>query len=147
MEGLNSSFDFKLFRASFQVFVDPSKCSNHNKYYRHPMFQNFLSSLISFKHVSLIVRSLFFILWSTLSNPFSSLLKPLGIVPSAPIIIGVTVTFMFHNFLSSVAPFNYFYLFVFFDFQSVICRDSKIDKSAGSLFFVNYYLVMFSGRG
>ena len=39
--------------------------------------------------------------------PISNSFKPLGIVPSAPITIGITVTFMFHSFFSSLAKSKY----------------------------------------
>ena len=38
------------------------------------------------------------------SNPFTN---PLGIVPSAPITIGINATFMFHSFFSSLAKSRY----------------------------------------
>ena len=46
-----------------------------------------------------------------ISNSFSPFTKPLGIVPSAPITIGITVTFMFHSFFSSQTRSKYLSLF------------------------------------
>ena len=62
----------------------------------------------------------------------SSYIKPLEIVPSAPITNGITVTFMFHIFFSSQASScNKSLISQFF---SVVCWDSKIYYSIGSLF-------------
>ena len=48
-----------------------------------------------------------------ISIPSSLFTKPLVIVPSAPVTIGITVTFMFHSYFSSLARSMYFYLFSF----------------------------------
>ena len=45
--------------------------------------------------------------------------NPLVAVPSPPIIISITVTFMFHSFFNSLAGSQYL-LFAFFQFYSVI---------------------------
>ena len=47
---------------------------------------------------------------SNASGPFT---KPLRIVPSTTITIGITITFMFHNFFSSQARSKYLSLFLF----------------------------------
>ena len=53
------------------------------------------------------------------SNPLTNLL---GSVPSAPIIIGITVTLMLHSLLALYhGPRTCLFFFIFFDFQSVIC--------------------------
>ena len=75
------------------------------------------------------------------SKSFSPFNSPLVTVTSAPITIGIIVTFMFHIF------FFYFpskvevliLVFTFFQFYSVVSRDSKIYNFAGSLFLVDYY--------
>ena len=55
------------------------------------------------------------------SNSSRFLTNPLGTVPNAPIIIGITVTFMFHNFLVLRQPASTCVsLFVFFDFIIII---------------------------
>ena len=46
--------------------------------------------------------------FSPFTNPFTN---PLVTVPSAKIIIGITVTFMFHSFFSSLARYRYLSLF------------------------------------
>ena len=57
---------------------------------------------------------------STSCNP---LIKLLGIILSAPITIGIIVTFMFHSFFSSLARSTYLSQFIFFDFNSVFLQD------------------------
>ena len=46
-----------------------------------------------------------------ISNSSSPLLKPLGMIQSTPIIIGINVTFMFHCVFGSLAMSKYFSLF------------------------------------
>ena len=65
--------------------------------------------------------------------------NPLVIVPKAPIIIGVIVTFMFYSFFNSLAKSRYLSFFSHFQFYSVVSRDSKVDNFANSLFFVDFY--------
>ena len=48
-----------------------------------------------------------------ISNSFNSFTKPLWIVPSTPIIICITVTFIFHSFFSSLARSKYLFHFSF----------------------------------
>ena len=85
-----------------------------------------------------------------ISKSANLLTKRLGTVASAPVIIGITVSFIFHNFflvpwqgLSTSSPFT------FFDFHSVVCRDGKINYMASSLFLFflfNYLKLWSSGR-
>ena len=61
-------------------------------------------------------------------------------VPIAQITIGITVTSMFYSIFNSLARSRYLSLFfIFFQFDSVVCRDSKVHNSAISFFLVNYY--------
>ena len=84
--------------------------------------------------------SLFSILWSIyclddplISKPSSPCTNPLVTVPSATITTGITVTFMFHSFFSSLA--SSMYLIAFFHFYSVVNGDSKAHNSASFLSF------------
>ena len=52
-------------------------------------------------------------------------INPLVTVLWALIIIGITITFMFHSFFDFQATTRYLSLFVFFQFYSVVSRDSK----------------------
>ena len=77
------------------------------------------------------------------SRPFNN---PLVTVPKAPITIGIIVTFIFHSFFlkfsSKVEVL--ISLFTFFQFYSVVIRDSKVNNFAGFLFFVvDYYKVWY----
>ena len=67
------------------------------------------------------------------SRPFRN---PLVTVQNAPITIGIIVTFMFHSFFNSLARLKVLiHLFTFFQFYSVVSRDSKIDNFPYCLFF------------
>ena len=55
---------------------------------------------------------------------------------------GITVTFMFHSFFNSQVKSRYF-LFIFFQFLSVISRDSKVHSSASFPFLL---IITWSGR-
>ena len=76
-----------------------------------------------------------------ISKLSSSFTNPLTIVPSAPIIIIITVTIKFCGFLfSSLTRSKYLSLsFFFFYFYSVVRKDGKVYDSAGSLFFFDYH--------
>ena len=64
-----------------------------------------------------------------ISKSSSPCTNPLVTVPSAPITIGITVTFMFHRFVNSLARFKYYLSFQFpsVGFHSVVRRDNKFD--------------------
>ena len=67
------------------------------------------------------------------SNPFNN---PLVTVPKAPIIIGKNVTFLFHSFFSiSLRGRGTYLSFSFFQFYSVVSRNSKVHSLVNSLFF------------
>ena len=64
--------------------------------------------------------------------------------PSVPITIGLTVTFMFHNFFSTLARSTYSPLFLlFFQLLSMVSPNGKIHYSLSSLFFL---AISWSGR-
>ena len=68
------------------------------------------------------------------SSPF---INPFVTVPRAPIIIDINVTFIFHRFFPFPCKIEVFILlFIFFQFYSVISRDSKVHNLACSFFFV-----------
>ena len=74
------------------------------------------------------------------SSPFNNHLVN---VPKAPITIGIIVTFMFHSFFNSLAKVEVLnVLFTFFQFYSVVSRDSKVHNSASSLFLVDNYKII-----
>ena len=67
------------------------------------------------------------------SNPFSN---PLVTVPNAPIAIGIIVTCMLHSFFHFFCKVEaLILLFTFFQFYSVVSRDSKIDNFGKLSFF------------
>ena len=52
-----------------------------------------------------------------ISKSSSAFINPFGVVPIAPITIGITVSFMFHWFFSSLARSRYLFLFsLYFNF-------------------------------
>ena len=81
------------------------------------------------------------------SRPFNN---PLVTVPKAPITIGTIVTLMFHSFFQFPCKVEVLiFLFTFFQFYSMVSRDTKVDSFANSLlffFFGDYYKVWSSGR-
>ena len=81
------------------------------------------------------------------SKSSSLLNNPLVTVPNATITIGIIVTCMFHRFFQFPSKVEVLILlFTFFQFYSVVSRDSKVDNFAISLPFVDYYKVWSSGR-
>ena len=63
--------------------------------------------------------------------------SPLVTVPKAPITTNINVTFMFHSFFQFPSKFEVFIpLFIFFQFFSVVSRDSKFHNFASSLFLL-----------
>ena len=65
------------------------------------------------------------------SSPFT---KPLGIVPSTLITIGITITFMFHTIKFSGKVSVLISLSHSFDFTLLIHQDVKVHYLVGSLF-------------
>ena len=79
-------------------------------------------------------------------NSSSPVTNPLVSVPSAPITIGITITFTFHSFFQFPWKVQVLIsLLAFLQFYSVVCRMGKVHNPASSLFFVDYYLVWSSG--
>ena len=73
----------------------------------------------------------------------SSFSNPLVSVPNAPITIGVIVTFMFHYFFQFPSKVEVLILlFTFFQFHSVVSRNSKVDYFASSLFYFFGWLLL-----
>ena len=71
--------------------------------------------------------------------------NPLGTVPRAPITVGINVTFMSHSFFQLLSKVQVLiHLFSYFQFYSVVSRDSKINNSASSfsLFFFFFFLLL-----
>ena len=77
------------------------------------------------------------------SIPSSLHTKPLEIVPSTPITIGITVTLIFHFFKSSLTRFKYLYLLSFSLIFALFCRDGKVFYSASSRFFFLLIISLF----
>ena len=70
------------------------------------------------------------------SKSSSTFSNPLVTVPNAPITIGIIVTCMFHSFFRLPCKVEVLIpLFTFFQFYSVVSRDSKVDYFASSFFF------------
>ena len=68
------------------------------------------------------------------SSPFNN---PSVTVPKAPIAIGTIDTFMFHSFFNISSKVEVLILlFIFFQFYSVVSRDSKVHNFANSLLFL-----------
>ena len=69
-----------------------------------------------------------------ISNPFKPRTKPLEIVPSAPITIDITVTFIFHIFFSSLS--KYLSLFSFSLIFSLLSNGTANPLSSRFTFFL-----------
>ena len=75
------------------------------------------------------------------SSPFRNHLVT---VPNAPITIGIIVTCMFHSFFQFPSKVEVLILlFTFFQFYSVVSRDSKVDYFSSSLFFFLFFFFFF----
>ena len=75
------------------------------------------------------------------SNPW---INPLVAVPRAPIIISITVTFMFHSFSQFLSKIQVLILlFAFFQLYSVVSLDIKVHNSASSFLLL---IIIRSGR-
>ena len=82
---------------------------------------------------------------SKCSSPFSN---PLVTVPNPPITIGIIVTFMFHSFFQFPRKVEVLILlFTFFQFYSVVSRDSKVDYFASSLLLLLLLLLIIIKSG
>ena len=70
--------------------------------------------------------------------------NPLVTVPKVPITIGIIVTFMFHRvfFQLSSKVEVLISLFTFYQFYSLVCRDSKVDNFADFLFFFVDFIII-----
>ena len=74
------------------------------------------------------------------SRPFNN---PLVTVQKAPITIGIIVTFIFHIFFQFSRKVEaHISLFTFFQFYSMVSRDSKVENFADFLFFF-FLLIIF----
>ena len=74
--------------------------------------------------------------WTPTSKSSSPFKNPLVTVPKAPITNSIIITIMFHSFFQFSNKFEVLILlFTFFQFYSVVSRDSKVDNFASSLFF------------
>ena len=82
------------------------------------------------------------VVWMVSTHPLISkssipFINPFVTVPRAFITIGIIVTFMFHGIFNSLAKSRNLCLFlIFFQFHSVVSRDSKVHNSANSLFLM-----------
>ena len=91
-----------------------------------------LSILAGLNNAVVWIVSTFLLIYKSLS-PFTN---PSGIVPSAPITTGITITFMFHSFFSSLAKSRNLSLFILsfiFTLLSVGIAESTIWQA---LFFL-----------
>ena len=107
----------------------------------HKSFSESKSPQVSRTLLSILAVFNYAVVWMVSSRPptsksCSSFSNPLVTVPKAPITIGIIVTcrFFFFQFLSKVEVL--ILLFTFFQFYSVVSRDSQVDNLAISLFLL-----------
>ena len=94
----------------------------------------------------IIITLVFHSFLTSLVLLFPSPPAPLSILwwPRALITIGIIITLVFHSFLTSLARSKYLsLLFIFFQFYSVVSRDSKVHNFDCSLFLL---IIIRSGR-
>ena len=97
------------------------------------------SSRVSRTLLSILIDLNNAVIW-TISNASIPLSKPLGSIPSASIIISVTVTFPLHRFLSTLASLS-FCFFLVFTLWSVGTKNSTV--TASFLFFFFFFFFFF----
>ena len=78
-----------------------------------------------------------------ISNSSSPIIKPLAIVPSASITVGITVIFMFHNFFNSLVRPNYLFLVSFHLIFKLISTETAKSNTVGCIFFL--LIIIWSG--
>ena len=121
----------------------------------HPVVSSlilFLSRVTGFSHkrfcespwlLSVILANLNAVAWMVsilplIFNSFSLVPKLLGIIPSAPVTIGITVTLMLHNFCHSLARSKHLYRFsLFLNIYSVVHQNIKIHLKTSLFVFFN----------
>ena len=78
------------------------------------------------------------------SRPFN---KSLVTVPKAPITIGIIITVMSNSFFQVFSKIKVLIsLFTFFQFYSVVCRDSKVDNFADFFILLIFIRSVFGPR-
>ena len=78
-----------------------------------------------------------------ISKSSSSFNNLLFTVPKAPITNGIIVTFIFHSFFQFSREVEVLiFFFTFFQFYSVVRRDSKVDNLAYSLFLLIIIIII-----
>ena len=90
------------------------------------------------------------VMWMVSTRPPTSkssghLNNPLFTVPKGPITIGLIITSMFHVFFFFQSPCKVdvlILLFTFFQFHSVVSRESKVDNFANFFFFFFFLLII-----
>ena len=116
-----SVYLFPFFFTFFQFYSVVSRDSKIDNFSFSFFLFFFLLIIISYGVHSILSNLTNAVVWMVSSFPLicrssSPFINPLGIVPSAPITIGITVTFTFHSccFFNSPARSRYLSLFAFF---------------------------------
>ena len=88
------------------------------------------------------------VVWTVSTRPptsksSSSFSNPLVTIPKAPITTGIIVPCMFHCFCRFSSKVEVFIpLFIFFQFYSMVSRNSKVDNFENSLFFFFFLFII-----
>ena len=78
-----------------------------------------------------------------ISKSSSLCTNPQVTVPRAPITLGIIVTFVFHSFFQVLSKVELLIpLFTFFQFYSVVRRNSKVHTSASPLFLLIIIIII-----
>ena len=84
--------------------------------------------------------------WAAIFNPSSPPYQAFEDFPSTPTIIGITVTFMFHNYFSFLVVFNYLFLFSF-SFIFSLCSSGTAKSTIWQILFLFIFLLTITRSG
>ena len=109
-------------------FFTPALADCHSREYRQ-VSRTLLSILVDLSNFVVLTISARFPISNTMF-----LIKLLGVAPSAPATIGITVTFIFQRFFSSLSRYKYLSLFLF----SLIFTQWSAGKAKSNIRYVHF---------
>ena len=107
---------------------------------KSPQVPQTLLSILAYSKNAEIQTALICLLISNYSSPHS---KPLATIPNVPITTGITISLMFHDFLSSMARSKYLFLFSLF----LIFTEQSAGIAKSTLWLVLIFLLIITSSG